>query len=537
MKRFFAVLIAIVLLLGIISAYAYDDKEPTLPLFPGSTDAKNGGDWITQIQARLWQYGYYEDDVYHSGEVDQATSAALQRYYIRMGKVFNYGEPIGVEIQKQILNGSIIEWVPEEEQQPVVTLAPTAFPVFTKGSSAPEIREIQTLLSSAGYFDMVGMNCMPGVLDDGTMKALEAYMNMWGFAFYGTVDENVYKVITAAGTSMPTPKVTPTPTPSPAPTVFIEYNTMEDDHINEVQLRLEQLGYLKSGKYAIGQYDETLQKALYLFCDANSITPDDGGINNTMYNAIMSDGAIAKPVLPIHPGESSDEIELLQKNLYELNCYVGLVRSGNVCDDAMIQAVARFAEANSIDFNGTEITPAIQNAILGEKATAWVEPEPEKVNWFLQSANVFGLSVPRYAVVIVALLVVAGLAVLLISTFSKDKPGEASISGKVSSGSDEGANVELQVIYHGTTLGKYRKKITTPIHIGRGFNVIPLDQSDLSISKNHCQLSFHDGTLFLRDFSRNGTRVNGISVHNGESVVRNNAEIEVGDHRIIVTLL
>ena len=532
MKRFFALVIAVVLLTGMVSACADNNNEPTIPLYPGSSDAENGGEFIANIQRILEANGYYVGQYYQRGVVDDATSAAYMRYCVAMGVIFNPHE-ISVVDQKMILNNSIRPYEPEEPQETPVP-GPTPFTSFRLGDSAAEINDIQIRLSEAGYFDLAGERCTPGVFDEATMKALKTYLEMWNFQFYGIIDENIYRIITK-DEKLPAPKVTPTPTPAPSPTVFIGYAETGDNRINELQARLEQLGYLEVGHYTVGTYDENLQKALYVFCDVNTVNPDPNGINHAMYTAIMSQDAKAKPIQPIHLGDKSDTVEQLQKNLYTLNCYTGLERSGNICDGAMMQAVRRFAEANNISFDGFEITAAIQNAILGEKATAWVQPKPEKQNWFMQKADIFGMKVARFIVVIIAVLIAGGVAVLFINTFSGKNKGAA--SGRPFSGEDAGANVELEVTYQGMVLGRYRKNITTPIHIGRGFNVIPLNPNDMRVSKNHCQLSYHDNTLFLRDFSRNGSRINGISVHNGENVVRNNAEIEIGDHIIKVKLL
>ena len=530
---FLAVILVMVLMLeGAFAVFtlADEEKKPTVFVHYGDSDVAGGDGWIAQMQLRLFTYGYFEGEKYTPGTVDAATGDAFQRYFNAMGMNFSQ-DALSPEVQWMILKGEMKKW-PLEEAAPTATPSPTPFPVFREGDRDDAIREIQQRLSDAGYFAYVEESCDLGQLDEGTLKALEAYMNMWNYKFSGVVDENLYLTI-VRGTALPSPR----PTVTPVPTVFIGYLENADNRINEVQQRLEELGYLKNGGYTTGVYDDTLQYALYDFCSINNVTPDNGGINQTMYSAIFSENAVAKPKQSIRYGDSSVDIEQLQKSLFALNCYEGLSRSGNVCDMDMLEAVKRFAEANNIGFDGYEITASIQNDIVSEKATSWTAPEPEKKNWILDTSSVFGMSMPRYVLIVICVAIVAGLAVLMIHTFGKDKNTANSSAAKSDKGGRDRANVELRVMYRGNHLGTYRQNITTPIHLGRGFNVIPLDSGDLSISKNHCQLSFHDNTLFLRDFSRNGTRVNGMSVHNEETVVRNNAEIEIGEHIIRVTIL
>ena len=133
-------------------------------------------------------------------------------------------------------------------------------------------------------------------------------------------------------------------------------------------------------------------------------------------------------------------------------------------------------------------------------------------------------------------IVVAGLIFLLIRVFSSgkgknDAAAPEGISGGVSSGG--GRQVSMEVRYKGS----YRQEnvnVDKPLRIGRNERTLPLDPSDSDISRQHCQMSFRGDTLILRDYSTNGTEVNGQSFHNCECVVHSGDTLRIGHHEITV---
>ena len=72
-----------------------------------------------------------------------------------------------------------------------------------------------------------------------------------------------------------------------------------------------------------------------------------------------------------------------------------------------------------------------------------------------------------------------------------------------------------------------------PLRIGRTERTLPLD-NDSDISRQHCQMSFRGNVLILRDYSTNGTEVNGQVYHNCECVIHSGDTIKIGRHELTV---
>ena len=89
------------------------------------------------------------------------------------------------------------------------------------------------------------------------------------------------------------------------------------------------------------------------------------------------------------------------------------------------------------------------------------------------------------------------------------------------------------VDYNGKTC-VYREQINNYVRIGRATDKFPLDLSDKGISRKHCEIYMKAGKLMLRDFSSNGTFVNGELCHHAERALYSGDMLKVGDHRITV---
>ena len=63
----------------------------------------------------------------------------------------------------------------------------------------------------------------------------------------------------------------------------------------------------------------------------------------------------------------------------------------------------------------------------------------------------------------------------------------------------------------------------------------PLNLEDAKISRRHCELYYLNGALMLRDYSSNGTTVNGKPVHNAECLLSSGDVIAIGNHTITIT--
>ncbi len=528
-KIMITLLLAVVLLslntfFGALASYGnYNNNISPEDIEFGQTDSELGGTWIAQVQFKLSAAGYFEGQPFNSGVLDNATGRAIQRYCQAIGLNFDTKVMLPRGLQSQIMaTAELPKWPPEPTPTPTVTSTP--FPVFTQNAYDPAIRAIQTKLADAGFFKYIGEQCEPGVLDSATMRALGVYMEQIGYKFNNVVNEDIYHIIVD-----PTALPSPIPTATPIAEFFIHYESSGDESIKQLQQRLEELNYLTRGQYTVGLYDSTLQVALYDFCEVNGVVINEYGIDRIMFDAIMASDAKEKK-LPIITGVVSNQVQTLQQKLADLGYYRELKRSGNRCDEEMLIAVKRFADYNNIGFDGVTISESLQDEIIRSNKV-WVEPSDP---WATRQVSVLGITMPMYVMVIMIILILAGLTVLVIRTFSKDNPNSANGAHNMSG---NGMKVELEIQYRGSYVGKCTCNIKMPLHIGRSYAIVPLDKRDMFVGKNHCQLSCHDNTLFLRDFSKNGTQINGVPVHNGEGVVHNGDILTLGEHQIHVQIL
>ena len=138
-KRIAALLLVMSLMLAfyaVASTYGYGSNNTISPedIKFGQTDQELGGIWISQIQFRLNDYGYFEGENFNPGELDSATGRALQRYCSVIGVNLDSENMLTRGLQSRILSSSALpKWPPEVTPEP--STAPTPFPVFTIGAS------------------------------------------------------------------------------------------------------------------------------------------------------------------------------------------------------------------------------------------------------------------------------------------------------------------------------------------------------------------------------------------------------------------
>ena len=304
-------------------------------------------------------------------------------------------------------------------------------------------------------------------------------------------------------------------------------------------------------------FDEDLAEVLRMFVKANGLGEDipAEGITLDLYSRIMSDTAVAfaSQRKTLQAGDTGAIVDELQKRLFDLNCYQKGKRT-SVVDDDMLAAVKNFAQANQIEFDGITIPVETQDAILRDDVKSY-DVAVEEGGFMTRPMSVLGLQLPTYLVIVIAVLLVAGLAVLLIFTFSGGKKrketGADNISGFNSSGG--GGSVVTSGGGSGVTNGNGRKctvelsymgntktatvDLSQPLRIGRGENTLPLDSRDTDISRKHCQVSLRGNYLILRDYSTNGTRVNGVNKHNCETVISEYDTVNIGGHNLKFKLI
>ena len=109
-------------------------------------------------------------------------------------------------------------------------------------------------------------------------------------------------------------------------------------------------------------------------------------------------------------------------------------------------------------------------------------------------------------------------------------------SGKGARKGGKGAaknTLRFSITFQGKT-EETETQIVKSLKIGRGIGNFPLNMEDTMISRRHCELYYNNNALMLRDYSSNGTMVNGKSVHNAECLLASGDEIIIGNHTIVV---
>ena len=338
----------------------------------------------------------------------------------------------------------------------------------------------------------------------------------------------------------------------------VKYLTSDPESMVPVDIinfkaRLRDLGF-----YVAGVDDSTLQErclddlTMAAVREVSRLNPQlayhPEGVSNLMYWCIMDEngyGANLKTPLSdsyrlLTMGEQSDDVTRVQNRLIEL----GYGASGNafspgLYDVSLQGAIEEFARCNNISVGVDEgISAELQRRLFAADAAAYVPEEggdalsaaQRILGYFAAEGSFMGLTLPNGVLWGVGFVLVCAIVILLIKLFASDSKGDAQRE------EPRPGELTFRVEYDGETC-IYRDTLRHYVRIGRATDKFPLNLSDKGISRKHCEIYSKDGKLMLRDFSSNGTSVNGRICHHAEQVLHSGDVLKVGNHKITIQYL
>ena len=501
-------------------------------------------DAVMKVQEQLIRLFYLsEADDFTRGTFDSATNQALSdfcrdKHVEHMMVDENGNQGITPRLQKFLLEGSPSPKATQTPVPPTPTPSPTAtpFPNFRLGQQGEAVANVQDALYRLGYFDEVQHSYKPGVFDEATEEAVKAFCEVIHAAYSQEegLTSYLYNRITADNAPA-------RPQPTEPASRMIEYDSRGDD-VRAAQQKLKELDYFRDlGEPEWGHYDSVTSQAVVLFCEVNGLAVNQYGMDEAFLDRLESGDALKNPEerRDITKGDQGDMVKKLQARLSELNYYDNRLRT-NACDQDMLDAVADFARVNHISHEDKNVvTVDMQDAILAENAKPYEKEESKGLAGFLTgTAGFLGMDMPMYLVILIGALILGALAFALVKVFGGKKEAEKENSHDSWNEEREGGNpqIELEISYRGAEQ-TVPVTMDRPLRIGRAENTLPLNANDTDISRRHCQMYFRGKTLILRDYSSNGTQVDGESYHNCECVVRDGATVQIGNHRMRIRIL
>ncbi len=369
--------------------------------------------------------------------------------------------------------------------------------------------------------------------------------------------------------SAPTPEPTSVPVPA-----GLDIFCPKFSHRNDLPLfkdKLFKLGYYienVSNADLISDYlDIYTMMAIQEACRKNSLGFEyhEEGINRTVWDAVMNDRlvhanttAAPTPVTYTHIywQENSQSVKNVQAKLMELGYPLPSGSATGIYDDGLRGVIDVYCQLNSYPYDqaaSNGLTVAFQSRLLEQPSVAYytVSPTPEITvaptatavpstgdrirTYFAGSTNVMGLQLPTVAVWLVALALIAGCIIAIIHFFSPsdpnaDRPGSDKPTRRQTGGS---GRLEFTIEYKGI-VQNYRCDIDHALKIGRNVGEFPLNMQDTLISRKHCEIYYSNRNLMLRDYSSNGTRINGRLCSREEYLLSNGDVIQIGNHTITI---
>lgn len=289
--------------------------------------------------------------------------------------------------------------------------------------------------------------------------------------------------------------------------------------------------------------DDFTMLAVKEACAKNDLEYQDYGIVPAAWNAIMNGGVKpnAQVYKHIYYMENSESVRRLQAKLQTLG--FGADMTPGVYDDSMIRAIDSFCKVNGIAYsqqNEDGISPYLQATLLESSS---LKPYSSGAKGFLDKirahftskANIFGLEIPMLVVWAVCLALLVGCVLLIIHFFvpndeSKNGANVATSRNPNLIGSGE---LEFLIEYDGRSK-KWKCPVDHVVRIGRSVGNFPLDMEDTQISRKHCEIYYNNGSLMLRDYSKNHTIVNGRTNDHGECILSSGDKLQIGSHKITI---
>ncbi|MBQ3079546.1 MAG: FHA domain-containing protein [Clostridia bacterium] len=317
-----------------------------------------------------------------------------------------------------------------------------------------------------------------------------------------------------------------------------------DVDIINFKVKLRDLGFYSAGvaqdTLQTRKLDDLTMAAVKLVCTLNpEFSYYDDGVSNELFWRVMGivPGELITPLgevyEPITLGQMSDQITKVQNRLNTLGYdKCNFVFTPGVYDDQLQGAIDEFVRCNKFVYEaGSGITKEMQELMFSEQAAAYfADADPDKsfsekmLDFFKRKSNIFGMKLPN-AVLFVIGFVLVGVIVVLVWMLVAPKK----------SGGKSGAGDATFIVEYGNDKTTYRTNVMRNyVRIGRATGEFPLNMSDESISRKHCEICYEGGNYMLRDFSSYGTLVNGSMCHHTQQALNSGDIIEIGKHRITI---
>lgn len=364
----------------------------------------------------------------------------------------------------------------------------------------------------------------------------------------------------------------PTPSPVPIPEGMDIVHAMWSSNTEIILMKdnLYVMGYYpssaSSSDLATSVLDEMSMAAIRRCCTENNLPYSDYGITRQTWDAIITKSIVSLNATPtpaatpesfrhIYYGEESDSVLQVQLMLQKLGYNFDM--TAGVYNLPLQEAIEEFCKFNNIRYDRTidnGITVELQTVLLqGEPVpfstpapeispTPTASPAPGKIekiqNYFTSTANIGGFEVPQLAIWLISLLLIVAIVALAIHFFMPGEESKSPRSNEPTRKSPRGESlasgkIEFIIEYNGVTQ-RHRCDIQHSLKIGRGVGDFPLNMDDMRISRKHCELYYLNRNLMLRDYSSNGTLVNGKQCLHGEYMLSNGDVITVGSHKITI---
>lgn len=373
------------------------------------------------------------------------------------------------------------------------------------------------------------------------------------------------------------PEATPMPVPEGATVVFATYS--QDNEIYLLKEKLYNLNYyvnfVSESNLSSKMLDDLTMAAVLKVCKINNLEYVEYGILPETWDAIMNESILSLVPTPepeevtvtpaptpryqhIYWDEHSDAVTRIQSRLAELG-YGHQFNPGHY-DSALLAAMDAFCDFNEIQYDqhaSNGITVEMQSLLLDAEVSTLIPystptvapantPEPtvqpgklERMrNYFQSSTRLMGMNVPNLVLWLVCLLLIVSVVILIIHFFVPSDENARQAGSHVpttrtpGTGKQAKGKVNFVISYRGSAPQQRSYTIDRSLRIGRGVGDFPLNQEDTRVSRKHCELYYLNGKLMLRDYSSNGTLVNGIPCSHGEFMLTSGDTIQIGDHTI-----
>ena len=335
----------------------------------------------------------------------------------------------------------------------------------------------------------------------------------------------------------------------------------KSDEIGLFKDELRKLGYQieNEANESLTTLDDATMVALLKLCRDHGLQHSEYGIRKETWDAIMRGliqpavqaTAVAQARRFLYYGDRGNDVLELQQRLKVLG-YPFVMNPYALFDDEVLTAVEDFCQVNGIAYDRQTvggITEALQITILSDKALPNPTKPPEAApteapkpglaeqftTYMSTTISLGGLAIPNYALWIACVALAIGCILLIVHFFlpSEKKHEPTAYPGRLASMLAMGQAVSLEVKYQGNAQ-RYSIPVERSLRLGRINSDVELDPRDMRVSRQHCELYFQQGALMLRDYSNNGTLVNGVERKNCEHRLKSGDRLRIGDHEITV---